>query len=395
MGVRIAMVAGEPSGDLLASLLIPALREALPDAHFYGIGGPRMAAQGFDVVTPMDALSVFGYVDALKNYRRISSIRKEFKKTLLADPPDVFIGVDAPDFNLGLEADLKAKSIRTVHYVSPSVWAWRAGRIKKIVRSADHLLCLFPFEPKLYEGQGIGVTYIGHPVADTIPLRIDRAEIRETLQIPSRLKVIALLPGSRQSEIQRLAEPMLKAAALIRDQEEDVLFLVPLATRETRMQFEGEMFRLGLADVPIRLMFGHAQDAMGAADVALVASGTATLEAALMKCPHVVTYKVGGFQAWLLKRLAYLPYVSLPNVLAGRFLVPELLQDAATPEALAEALLRLLSDLEQRRAMVAEFSAIHESLRQDSPHRAARAILGVMGRGAALREADENQPALV
>ena len=393
MGVRIAMVAGEPSGDLLASLLIPALREAMPDARFYGIGGPKMASQGFEVVTPMDALSVFGYVDALKNYRRISGIRKDFRRTLLADPPDVFIGIDAPDFNLGLERDLKARGIRTVHFVSPSVWAWRGGRVKKIVRSVNHLLCLFPFEPKIYEGQGIGVTYVGHPLADDIPLRVDRAELRERLQIPSRLKVVALLPGSRQSEIQRLAEPMLRAAALIREQDEQVLFLVPLATRETRMQFEGEMYRLGLADLPIRLMFGHAQDAMGAADVALVASGTATLEAALMKCPHVVTYKVGGFQAWLLKRLAYLPYVSLPNVLAGKFLVSELLQDAATPEALAEALQKLLADGEQRRAMVAEFNRMHETLRQGAAQRAARAVLGVLGRTTTSRSVDE--PALV
>ena len=382
------MVAGEPSGDMLASHLIPALQDRLPGARFYGIGGPKMAAQGFEVRTPMDALSVFGYVDALKNYRRISKIRNEFRKELLADPPDVFIGVDAPDFNLGLERALKAHAVRTVHYVSPSIWAWRGGRLKKIVRSTDHILCLFPHEPPLYEGKGIGVTYIGHPLADSIPLAQSRDLTREKLQIPPSLTVVAFLPGSRQSEIARLAEPMLKAAAILRERIPNPLFLVPLATRETRIQFETEMFRLGLADLPIRLMFGHAQDALGAADVALVASGTATLEAALMKCPHVVTYKVGGFQAWLLKRLAYLPWVSLPNVLTGRFLVPEILQDAATPESLAQALLDLLANLDQRKEMVAEFSSIHERLRQGSVQRAAEAILAVMGRRASVLQAD-------
>ena len=379
-GLRVAMVAGEPSGDQLAAHLIEAIKARVPDAEFFGIGGPKMAARGLDIWTPMDELSVFGYVDALKNYRRISGIRKALKARLLAAPPDVFIGVDAPDFNLGLERQLKAQSICSIHYVSPSIWAWRRGRMNKIVRSVDHLLCLFPFEPDLYHGQKIGVTYVGHPMADTIPLELDRDAVREKLSILPSRKVVALLPGSRNSEVERLAEPMLRAAALIEEQQPGTLFLVPLATRETRIQFENTLYRLGLAELPIRLMFGHAQDALGAADVALVASGTATLEAALMKCPMVITYKIGGFQHWLLKKLAYLPYVGLPNVLAGRFLVPELIQDEATPEALAEALLNLMNDKQERAAMVESFEQIHESLRQDTAAKAANAVLRCVGR---------------
>jgi lipid-A-disaccharide synthase len=339
----------------------------------------------------MGELSVFGYVDALKNYRRISAIRRDLRNRLLASPPDVFIGIDAPDFNLGLERRLKAHAIRTIHYVSPSIWAWRKGRLKKIVRSADQLLCLFPFEPALYQGQPIEVGYVGHPMADTIPLHVDRAAIREKLAVPASGRIVALLPGSRLSEVGRLAEPMLRAAALLAERSPGVSFLVPLATRETRILFETALFRLGLSELPIRLMFGHAQDALGAADVALVASGTATLEAALMKCPLVVTYKVGGLQHWLLKRLAYLPYVGLPNVLAGRFLVPELLQDDATPEALADALIDLLEDGDRRAGMCAEFERMHLKLRQGNGARAADAVLRALGRN---REA-RHEPAVV
>ena len=390
-GLRVAMVAGEPSGDQLASHLIEAIKARAPEAVFFGIGGPKMAAKGFDVWAPMDDLSVFGYVDALKNYRRISGIRNDLKSRLLADPPDVFIGVDAPDFNLGLERELKAQSICSIHYVSPSIWAWRKGRLKKIVKSIDHLLCLFPFEPALYQGNNIGVTYVGHPMADLIPVQPDREAIREKLSISPIKKVIALLPGSRNSEVERLAEPMIRTAALIAEQEPETLFLVPLATRETRIIFESALYRLALSELPLRMMFGHAQDALGAADVALVASGTATLEAALMKCPMVITYKMGGFQHWLLKKLAYLPYVGLPNVLAGRFLVPELIQDAATPEALSTALLNLLKDRDLRASIVKEFEQLHETLRQDTAAKAANAVLRCVGR---VNER-QHEPALV
>jgi lipid-A-disaccharide synthase len=387
--VRIAMVAGEPSGDLLASHLIAALKVHLPDAEFFGIGGPKMMAQGFDSWYPMETLSVHGYVEAMKHYRQILGVRNGLKKRLLAQPPDVFIGVDAPDFNLGLEKALKAQDIRAIHYVSPSIWAWRAGRLKDIVRSVDHLICLFPFEPALYEGKGIGVTYVGHPLADMIPATINRAALREKLGIPAARKVVALLPGSRNAELDYMAETYLLAAKRIDEQRPGTLFLVPLATRETRIKFEAAMYRLDLTELPIRLMFGHAQDALGAADVALVASGTATLEAALMKCPMVIAYKLARVSWWIMKHMSYLPYVGLPNVLGGRFVVPEYLQDAATPEALADALIGLLDDKEARAAMEAEFARQHEVLRLNTAERAATAVLSVMGRSGTQQAVDE------
>jgi lipid-A-disaccharide synthase len=373
--VRIAVVAGEPSGDLLASHLIAALKAQLPEAEFFGIGGPKMMAQGFDSWYPMDTLSVHGYVEALKHYRQIIGVRNSLKKRLLADPPDVFIGVDAPDFNLGLEKALKSQGIRSIHYVSPSIWAWRGGRLKDIVRSVDQLICLFPFEPALYQGQGIDVAYVGHPLADMIPPTINRLAVREKLGIAPSAKVIALLPGSRNAELEFMAETYLLAAKGINEQRPGTLFLVPLATRETRLKFESALYRLDLTELPIRLMFGHAQDALGAADVALVASGTATLEAALMKCPMVIAYKMARLSWWIMKRMSYLPYVGLPNVLAGRFVVPEFLQDAATPEALSAALLDLLDDKQARDEMETEFSRQHQVLRLNTAERAAAAVL--------------------
>ena len=390
--LRIAMVAGEPSGDLLASHLMAAIKLRLPDTVFFGIGGAKMEAQGFDSWYPMDTLSVHGYVEALKHYREILGVRNQLKRRLLADPPDVFIGVDAPDFNLDLEKTLKANAVRAVHYVSPSVWAWRAGRLKNIVRSVDQVICLFPFEPALYEGKGVAVSYVGHPLADMIPLVIDKEAIRDKLGISSDQKVIALLPGSRNAELDYMADTYLQAARLIEEKQPGCLFLVPLTTRETRLKFESAMFRLGLTHLSLRLMFGHAQDALGAADVALVASGTATLEAALMKCPMVITYKMARLSWWIMKRMSYLPYVGLPNVLAARFLVPELLQDAATPAALAESLLSLLDDSEQRAAMVLEFSRQHLLLRQNTAQKAAEAIISSIGR---FSHRVANEPALV
>ncbi|HEX6734334.1 MAG TPA: lipid-A-disaccharide synthase, partial [Azonexus sp.] len=267
--VRIAMVAGEASGDLLASHLIAALKEQLPDAVFFGIGGPKMQAQGFDAWWPLDKLSVMGYVDALKNYREIAGIRRRLKKRLLDLRPDIFIGVDAPDFNLGLEADLKAAGIKTIHYVSPSIWAWRGGRIKKIARAVSRVLALFPMEPPLYQQAGIPVTYVGHPLADLIPLETSKVAVREALQIAREAPVFALLPGSRQGELAMLADTYVQTAKLIRERLPEALFVVPLATRETRLQFEAAIYRQQAADLPFRLLFGHAQEALGAADVSL------------------------------------------------------------------------------------------------------------------------------
>ncbi|MBP6203331.1 MAG: lipid-A-disaccharide synthase [Azonexus sp.] len=374
--VRIAMVAGEPSGDLLASHLIGALKERLPDAVFFGIGGPRMESQGFDAWWPMEKLSVMGYVDALKNYREISGIRRQLKKRLLDIKPDIFIGVDAPDFNLGLETSLKSAGVKTIHYVSPSIWAWRGGRIKKIARAVNRVLALFPMEPPLYEKEHIPVTYVGHPLADIIPLQTSKQAVREKLALPRDYPIFGMLPGSRQGELAMMADTFVQTAKLICERFlPNAIFVVPLATRETRLQFEAAIYRQQAGEVPFRLLFGHAQDALGAADVSLVASGTATLEAALIKRPMVITYKIAKFSYWLMKRMAYLPYVGLPNVLAGRFVVPEILQDEATPESLAEALVKLYEDKENAAAVEDAFTDIHLQLRQNTAEKAANAVI--------------------
>ncbi len=375
MGLRIAMVAGEASSDLLASHLIRALKRHLPDAEFFGIGGPKMEAEGFRSWWPAEKLSVHGYVDALKNYRELSAIRRSLRDRLLADPPAAFIGVDAPDFSLWLERRLKARGIPAIHFVSPSIWAWRRGRIKGIARAVSHMLCLFPFEPELYQSAGVPVSYVGHPLADVFPLQPDRAGAREMLQISDDGPVFALLPGSRQSEVRNLADTYIATAAILHERHPAACFLVPLATRETRLLFEDALRRHANLDLPIRILFGHAVDAMTAADVVLVASGTATLEAALLKRPMVITYKIGKWSYRLMRRLAYLPWVGLPNVLAGREVVPEVLQDAATPQALADALDGWLADKTRRDEAVGIFTDMHLQLRQDTASRAAAAIL--------------------
>ena len=370
------MVAGEPSGDLLASHLIAALKERLPDAVCFGIGGPRMEAQGFDAWWSMEKLSVMGYVDALKNYREISGIRRQLKKRLLDIQPDIFIGVDAPDFNLGLETDLKSAGVKTIHYVSPSIWAWRGGRIKKIGRAVDRVLALFPMEPPLYEKEHIPVTYVGHPLADIIPMQTSKQAVREKLALPRDYPIFGMLPGSRQGELAMMADTFVQTAKLICERHlPNAIFVVPLATRETRLQFEAAIYRQQASEIPFRLLFGHAQDALGAADVSLVASGTATLEAALIKRPMVITYKIAKFSYWLMKRMAYLPYVGLPNVLAGRYVVPEILQDEATPEKLAEALVKLYEDKENAAAVEEAFTDLHLQLRQNTAEKAAGAVI--------------------
>lgn len=373
--LKIAMVAGESSGDLLASHLIAALRERLPEAVFFGIGGPRMESQGFEAFWAMDRLAVMGYVDALKNYRAIASIRRQLKKRLLQIEPDIFIGVDAPDFNLGLETDLKAAGVRTIHYVSPSIWAWRGGRIKKIAKAVNRVLALFPMEPPLYERAGIPVTYVGHPLADIIPLQTDRLAVREMLFMPKDVPVFALLPGSRQGELAMMADTFVQTAKLLSERLPTAQFIVPLATRETRLQFEAAIYARQAGDLPFRLLFGHAQDALGAADVSLVASGTATLEAALIKRPMVITYKIAKLSYWIMKRMAYQAFVGLPNILAGRQVVPEILQDDATPENLAEALIKLYEDKDNAEAVAEAFTDIHLQLRQNTAEKAANAVI--------------------
>lgn len=375
--IRIAMVAGEASGDLLASHLIRALRVRLPEAEFVGIGGPKMVSAGLDAWWPSEALAVRGYVEVLRHYRSISRIRSQLKRRLLQEKPDLFIGVDAPDFNLALEADLKRRGMTTIHYVSPSIWAWRGARIHKIAKAVCRVLALFPMEPPLYQKEGVPVTYVGHPMADAIPMQTKRQTVREKLNMPLHSPVLALLPGSRQSELQYMADVFVQTARIIRERFlPDALFVVPLATRETRLQFEAAMRRHNVVgEVPFRLLFGHAQDAVGAADAVLVASGTATLEVALIKRPMVITYKMSPISHWLMKRMGYLPYVGLPNILAGRFIVPEILQDEATPENLAAALVKQYEDKEGAVALEQAFTDIHLQLRQNAAEKAAQAIV--------------------
>ncbi|MEW6514187.1 MAG: lipid-A-disaccharide synthase [Pseudomonadota bacterium] len=401
---RIALVAGEASGDLLAAHLIEALKCRLPSADFCGIGGPKMQRAGFDAWWPSELLAVRGYAEVLRHYRKITGVRKELLKRLLADPPDVFIGVDAPDFNLWLEARLKRAGIKTVHYVSPSVWAWRGGRINKIARACDRLLALFPFEPPLYEKAGLPVDYVGHPLADVLPVESQRKAARARLSLNGSGPVFALLPGSRQSEVSAMAELYIRTASLLRERFSEAVFIVPLVSRETRTIFEEVLWKLGhqdwlIKDAPTRagfeithveldaaspaagcmkLLFGHAQDAMAACDGALVASGTATLEAALLKAPLVVTYRMSGWSWRLMKRMRYQPWVGLPNILAGRFVVPEFLQDEATPENLAQALGNLVQDSEVRKRLSVCFTDMHRQLRQNTSEKAAAAILPML-----------------
>lgn len=375
MTVRIAMVAGETSGDLLASHLIRAIRQRIPDAEFFGIGGPKMQAEGFDARWSSELLAVHGYVDALKRYRELSGIRRSLLAQIRKERPAAFIGVDAPDFNLWLEGKTKDAGIPAIHFVSPSIWAWRGGRMKRIARSVSRMLCLFPFEPELYERAGVPVSYVGHPLADTFPLHPDREGVRTLLGIGQARRVVAMLPGSRQSEVRNLADNYIATAQRMLERDPTLIFLVPLATRETRTIFEHALQRMQATELPIRMLFGHSVEAMTAADVVLVASGTASLEAALLKRPMVITYRIGAWQYRLMKHMAYLPWVGLPNILCQESLVPELLQDEATPDKLAAALEAWLDDEARCAALERRFMDLHLTLRQDTAHKAAEAIL--------------------
>ncbi|MGH8686828.1 MAG: lipid-A-disaccharide synthase [Burkholderiales bacterium] len=378
---RVAMVAGEVSGDLLASHLIAALKARRPGLSFAGIGGPRMAAQGFEVQIPMEKLAVRGYAEALRHYREILGIRQRLGKALVEEPPAIFIGVDAPDFNLGLERQLKHAGIPTVHYVSPSVWAWRGWRVHRVARSASHLLAMFPFEPPLYAKTGLPVTYVGHPLADVIPLDVDKPLARAQLRLPAGRLIVALLPGSRRSELEHMAESFILAAHRFRQEVPDAHFVCPLATRDTRDLFDATLHAHGRTDLPLTLLFGHSHEALAAADLALVASGTATLEAALFKTPMVIAYRQAALSYAVMRHMGYLPYIGLPNIVAGEALVPELIQGRATPAALAAALLDLLHDVPRREHQVRKFREIHVLLRQGNAEKAADAVLSVLDAG--------------
>ena len=369
------MVAGEASSDQLAAHLIAALKKHLPDAEFYGIGGPKMQREGFDSWWPAEMLAVRGYAEVLRHYRAITRMRRQLLRRLLQDRPDAFIGVDGYDFNLWLERRLKRAGITTIHYVSPSIWAWRRNRMAKIIESVSHILALYPFEPELYRDTPVKCSYVGHPLADVIPLQVDQRAVRERLGIAQGRPVVALLPGSRQSELHYMAETFIETAKLLHQRHPRVQFLVPLVSRETRLQFETALWKLKADELPFTLMFGHAADAVAASDVALVASGTATLETALVGRPMVIAYKMSPWSWRLMRGMRYLPWIGLPNILAGRYVVPEFLQDDATPENLAQALGNLLLDRRAAEAIGRVFDAIHRQLRQDTSRRAADVIV--------------------
>ncbi|NOX93058.1 MAG: lipid-A-disaccharide synthase [Gammaproteobacteria bacterium] len=372
------MVAGEASGDLLGAGLVSAIKQQYPDAVFEGIAGPQMIAAGANSLFPMDRLSVMGIVEVLGRYRELLGIRRQLATHFKQNPPDAFIGIDAPDFTLGLEKQLRIVGIKTVHYVSPSVWAWRQRRVKKIAASTDLMLTLFPFEASFYQKHQVPVRFVGHPLADMIPLVADKQAARQTLELPADTEVLAVLPGSRSNELHYLAQPFIETACWLQSRRPALEFVVPLANSERRIQFEqamaqvkaqgGELPRLTLVD-------GQSREVMAAADVVLLASGTAALEAMLLKRPMVVAYKLAPLTYWLAKRLVKVENVSLPNLLANETLVPELIQHEATPENLGQKVLAyfenssIMDDLNQR------FTDIHQTLRQDASQQAADAIL--------------------
>ncbi|HYD95727.1 MAG TPA: lipid-A-disaccharide synthase [Noviherbaspirillum sp.] len=377
------MVAGESSGDLLASRLLSGLRPQLPDARIHGIGGPKMAEYGFHSDWPMEKLSVRGLFEVLAHYREIKGIQNALCDMLLAERPAAFIGVDAPDFNFGLEIQLRQAGIPTMHFISPSIWAWRAGRIKKIAKAVSHMLVVFPFEEEIYRKAGIPATYVGYPLAEVIPLEPDVSAARAALGLPAAAKVIAVLPGSRMSELKYNSVAFIQGAQRILQRDPSVRVVVPMAGEKQRAYFSALLAQAGLGDVPLQLLSGQSHTAIAAADSVLVASGTATLEVALFKKPMVIGYRMMRASWQVMRRMAYQPWVGLPNILAREFLVPELLQDAATPEAMADALWSQLNDDTLRRRLHQRFTDMHHSLLRDSARESAQAVLQLIGRKAA------------
>lgn len=378
---RVAMVAGETSGDLLAGLLLDGLKNVWPEVAAHGIGGAQMAQRGFAAWWPSEKLAVHGYsFEVLRRLREIIGIRKQLRTRLLADKPDVFIGVDAPDFNLGLEADLRAAGVKTVHFVCPSIWAWRAERIEKIRRSVDHVLCIFPFEPELLARHGIAATYVGHPLAAVIPMEPDRAAARKQLGLADDAPVLAILPGSRRAEVQYITLGFFRAAALIQRALPAIKIIVP-AVPALKARIEHIAQQCGLGDA-LQVVAGQSHTVLAACDVTLIASGTATLEAALFKRPMVIGYRMHALSWRLMRRKQLQPWVGLPNILCGDFVVPELIQDAATPQALAAAVLQWLDarqhDPQRLAALQERFTALHHSLLRNTPQLAAEAIRKVI-----------------
>lgn len=381
--VRIGVVAGEMSGDLLGARLMAALGKRLPAVEFEGIGGPEMVALGCRSLFPMERLSVLGLTEVLGRYRELRAIRARLRRHFLENPPNLFIGIDSPGFNLGLEHALRRAGIRTVHYVSPQVWAWRSYRVHKIRKAVNRMLTLFPFEEQFYRTHGVPVEFVGHPLADEIPDQVDMRQVRARLKLPQDKIIVALLPGSRVSELHALADIFVKTALWLQNRHPEMQFIVPFVNRETRQIFEDAVKRNSAWDLPLTRLHGHSRDAMGAADVALVASGTATLEALLLKRLMVVTYRVSRLSYVLIKMLSHVRRYSMPNNLAGRALVPELLQRDAVPRKLGIEIEYQLTHPGPARDTLDAFGQIHEQLRRGASERAAEAVLQELGRATA------------
>ena len=376
--MRIGIVAGESSGDILGAGLIRAIRQRRPDASFEGVAGPLMQKAGCQALYPAETLSVMGLVEVLRHLPRLLRVRADLKRHFTADPPDVFVGIDSPDFNLGLEEALRRQGIPTVHYVSPSIWAWRPQRVFKVGRAADLTLALLPFEPPLYDKHGFKATFVGHPLADSIPMQPDRRALRTELHLPQDKQVLAILPGSRYSEVHRLGPLFLRTAAWLNQQLPELHFVIPAATTDMNQLLKQQIRSLE-PDLPVTLVEGHSHEALGAADAVLLASGTAALEAMLFKCPMVVAYRISALSHDIIRGLGLLKirHVSLPNLLAEKELVPEFLQYRATPERLGAAALRLLTDRSARDAQIRGLQALTGVLRVGADQRAAEAVLAL------------------
>jgi lipid-A-disaccharide synthase len=377
---HLALVAGEVSGDMLAARLMAGLKPQLPEVRFSGIGGPRMLEQGLQSDVPMDTLTVRGLFEVIPRYRELKGIQNGLRDRLLAERPAAFIGADYPGFNLGLEEQLRAGGIPTVHFVGPQIWAWRGGRIKKIQRAVSHMLLIFPFEEEIYRQAGVPATYIGHPLAEQIPLQPDMAGARRQLGIPEDARVVTVMPGSRMGEIKYLAEAFAGAVRLLAQRDGRIRFIAPMAGERQKAYFMDLLAKAGLADVPIELVDGQSHACIAAADAVLAASGTATLEVALFKKPMVIAYKVLRAEWELIRHMGYLPWIGLPNILAREFVVPEFLQQAATPQALADAVWFQLVDEANRVKLRQRFLDMHHSLLRNSAAESSRAVLDVIGK---------------
>lgn len=381
--LTLALVAGEASGDLLASRLLSGLRPMLPEVRLHGIGGPAMAEYGFVSDYPMEKLAVRGLFEVLSHYRELKALRDELREQLLMERPAVFVGVDAPDFNLDLEIQLKQAGIPTLHFVSPSVWAWRRGRIKKIGRAVSHLLVIFPFEEAIYNKAGIPVTYVGHPLAEMIPMDPDQDAARDALGIARDARVVTILPGSRLSELKHNTRVFLETAAMLKKRDPKVQFVMPMAG-DTQRAFVEQLMTPDLKALPLQIMTGGSHNAIAACDAALVASGTATLEVALFKKPMVISYRMNPASWQVLRLMAYQPWVGLPNIMAREFLVPELLQDRATPAGLSSALWAQLSNDQNRQRLRRRFVDLHHDLMRNTASQSAHAVMELLSQAGRL-----------